>query len=548
VDIADYVPAQSDIEFVIGGPPCQTFSAAGRRASGVPGTSDARGRLFHEYVRLVRDLQPRGFLFENVYGLTGAQGGDALNEIRREFQAVGYKLSFRVLDSADYGVPQHRERLFIVGLRDGGFDFPRPSHGPDSADSREFYPAGEAVTGCDVLDAPRDLGGRYGHLLAEIPPGLNYSFFTAKLGHPQPIFAWRSKFSDFLYKADPSSPVRTLKAQGGQYTGPFSWENRPFSLAELKRLQTIPDAYVIVGGRQTAIQQIGNSVPPQMARMLALAVRDRVFNSGLPSEIEYLLPSQPLGFRTRKRLLTAVYADRAREAISKLQQPSDRQKLGGQTWRESRQRSLHDDFGWREADSQPDTQRLFRVRDECDGETWKIVVGRLSERRRKPAFTIEIVPAQGAWSLPCAQVRLDGIRLDCMNFLAAWKALEEVLPRVAGAADLVQLNGYYQYPPALTATISYCDEPPLGSFWWIVQKVVSGGGVGSTLNLGGFLGVWCWWTGDPAAAEQHLRKLRDLGFEVRSNNTNRQIPQGRFLVPYAFPTLGPQSVQRLKKM
>ena len=80
------------------------------------------------------------------------------------------------------------------------------------------------------------MNGRYGHLLAEVPPGLNYSFFTEKMGHPRPVFAWRSKFSDFLYKADPSEPIRTLKAQGGQYTGPFHWANRPFTIGEFKRL------------------------------------------------------------------------------------------------------------------------------------------------------------------------------------------------------------------------------------------------------------------------------------------------------------------------
>ncbi len=91
------------------------------------------------------------------------------------------------------------------------------------------------------------IGGRYGSLLDSIPPGLNYSFCTEEMGHPNPIFAWRSKFSDFLYKADPNMPVRTIKASGGAYTGPFHWDNRFFTYPEYKRLQTFPDDYEISG-------------------------------------------------------------------------------------------------------------------------------------------------------------------------------------------------------------------------------------------------------------------------------------------------------------
>ncbi|MCX6419292.1 MAG: DNA (cytosine-5-)-methyltransferase, partial [Actinobacteria bacterium] len=243
IDVRDYDPEfDSDIDFIIGGPPCQTFSAAGRRAAGVKGTTDSRGTLFEEYVRLLKKFKPSGFLFENVYGITGADDGLAWTGIKEAFSEAGYKISFRVLDAADYGVPQHRERMFIVGTKKEIFKFPRPTHGPDSPDKRNFHTARTAVNNLELTEKEKDvgLGGRYGHLLQEIPPGLNYSFFTEKMGHPNPIFAWRSKFSDFLYKANPDVPVRTIKAQGGQYTGPFHWDSRPFSVTEMKRLQTFP--------------------------------------------------------------------------------------------------------------------------------------------------------------------------------------------------------------------------------------------------------------------------------------------------------------------
>jgi site-specific DNA-cytosine methylase len=284
VDVRKYKPSEiGTVDFIIGGPPCQSFSAAGRRAGGVQGTTDERGQLFLAYVDLLKGLKPRGFLFENVYGITGTNAGRDWGEIREAFSSAGYSVSYRVLDTADYGVPQHRERMFIVGLRDGSFRFPRPTHGPDSPNRLPYYAAGTAVDGApqQQQEEPVTVNGRYGKLLTEIPPGLNYSFFTERMRHPRPLFAWRSKFSDFLYKADPARPVRTIKAQGGQYMGPFHWDNRPFSTSELKRLQTFPDDYQIIGGRAAVIHQIGNSVPPQVARIRAVANSYRAWHGRL---------------------------------------------------------------------------------------------------------------------------------------------------------------------------------------------------------------------------------------------------------------------------
>ena len=215
MDICDFTGDNiGKVDFIIGGPPCQTFSAAGRRANGVSGTMDTRGVLFREYARLLNILSPKGFLFENVYGIIGAQGGRAWQEIREAFSNLGYRLYYRILDAADYGVPQHRERLIIVGLKEGIFKFPRPTHGPDSLDKTQHYTAAIAIK--DVISRESDISnkltGRYAKLLEDIPPGLNYSFYTEEMGHPNPIFAWRSKFSDFLYKADPDMPVRTIES------------------------------------------------------------------------------------------------------------------------------------------------------------------------------------------------------------------------------------------------------------------------------------------------------------------------------------------------
>lgn len=133
----------------------------------------------------------------NVYGLLGAEKGESIKKIVRAFKEIGYNISYRILDAADYGVPQHRERIIIVGSKDKVFKFPKPTHGVDSSDDFPHYSAEEAIlnTPSPEIDKLPSINGRFGHLLNDVPPGLNYSFFTEKMGHPNPIFAWRSKFS-----------------------------------------------------------------------------------------------------------------------------------------------------------------------------------------------------------------------------------------------------------------------------------------------------------------------------------------------------------------
>ncbi|AXS78627.1 DNA cytosine methyltransferase [Dechloromonas sp. HYN0024] len=267
IDIREFDPTpyqNMGIECIIGGPPCQTFSAAGRRSGGVLGTEDQRGRLFESYCRILESLKPRVFVFENVYGLPGANNGGPWREICASFSKLGYQLEAQIVDSADYGVPQHRERLIIVGVKKGEslFTFPLPTHGPDSDSGNKLVTVFDAIKDLQNADEQEhELGGLYGHLLPMVPEGLNYSFFTREMGYPKPYFAWRSKFSDFLYKADRNAPCRTLKAQPGKFTGPFHWKNRHFTINELKRLQTFPDNYLIEGTFGKAMEQIGNSVP-----------------------------------------------------------------------------------------------------------------------------------------------------------------------------------------------------------------------------------------------------------------------------------------------
>lgn len=287
------------IECVIGGPPCQTFSAAGRRAGGVIGIADPRGRLFRAYCDILHELQPRVFVFENVYGLPGANGGRPWQAILRAFSKLGYVLRAEVLDVADYGVPQHRERLLMVGFRKGTFEFPLPTHGPDSGDGKPLVSAYDAIADLQDESKPcrRGLGGMYGHLLPLVPEGLNYSFFTAEMGHPEPVFAWRSKFHDLLYKVNRHEPCRTIKAHPGKFTGPFHWNNRHFTIEELRRLQGFPDKHEFVGTYSKMLEQIGNSVPPLLSHVVATSVRQQLFDNA--ATLTY--PRRPSGFQSTFR-------------------------------------------------------------------------------------------------------------------------------------------------------------------------------------------------------------------------------------------------------
>jgi len=544
-DIREYIPSHEDLQFIIGGPPCQTFSAAGARASGVNGIDDSRGTLFEEYVRILKQTKPKGFLFENVYRIVGAQGGEPWRLIQDAFRGAGYKLFWRILDAADYGVPQHRERLIIVGIRDEGhFYFPKPSHGPDSSDHRPYYTAGQAVNGLDTSKCEKGINGRHGHLLDEIPPGLNYSYYTDRMGHPKPIFGWRSKFSDYLYKADPYTPVRTIKAQGGQYTGPFSWENRQFTVEEIKRLQTFPDNYVLMGGRQIAVHQLGNSVPPQIGRVLAASILNQVFGIKLPFSIEYLSDDQKLGFRKRKSALTEIYKNKANLQISKNKtlENDETKKHNGEIIGSSIC-YLSTDFKLsEEAKLKSDT---YRFDFDFTNIEWKIILSDKNTKLSAYVITIELTPEQQN-SIGTKKITLQSNSCNPKSLLALWKFLERSIMSYAHKDDLIQLFGYYKYRTTTNLYMSIHDESlKTNDFWRVASLVTKGVSVGTTIHIDQLIA--CYGLGKERL-RQVLFEMKTIGFEIRNKSTNKQIKEDHYLVPYPFPTLNERSLQRLTEL
>lgn len=536
-DINLYKPKLKKIDFIIGGPPCQSFSAAGRRAAGVRGTNDERGGLFWEYARVLKKLKPKGFLFENVYGLLGAQKGQAIKEITSAFEALGYTLSYRILDTADYGVPQHRERLILVGLRGQKFKFPRPTNGIDSKHGFPHLSASQAFQNVPKGEVKQGLNGRFGHLLNEIPEGLNYSFFTEKMGHPNPIFAWRSKFSDFLYKADSTLPVRTLKASGGQYTGPFHWENRKFTKEELKRLQTFPDDYIVEGNYGTVSKQIGNSVPPQFSRILAISILDQVFDINLPFKIEYLRENEPLSFRKEKSKRTKRYYDAAQEAISRI----DSNKIKSKRYKSKKYSFSIDSKQAMVSEESPTYDGASKLKIK----SWEIDV----KDSTSEMITVSISITSKTNKELFDKVKSIKINLYSDNpeiLSAGYKILDKELIRTKSKADLVQLSGYYQYSSDLQYEFKFenpkLSKEPLWNMLFLISNDSKIGDIQSLQELERRYDI------SKKDLKNNFKSLRKMGFEIRNSNTNPEIQKDHFLIPYKFPTLTSQSVQLNKKL
>lgn len=271
-------------ELLVGGPPCVAFSKSGFWLDWKRDGVDPAASLLQAYTRVLQEARPRFFILENVYALTfnNRASRPAFNRLLHEVELAGYKFQWKVLNAADYGVPQARPRLFLVGCRKGDTvpELPVATHFGSWERRRSgdggalpHVSSGEALDGLVTTPEPEEVvRGRWGHLLPQIPPGENYLYFTAERGHPEPVFEWRSRYWSFLLKLDPSKPSPTIQAQPGPNVGPFHWANRRLRVPELRRLFTFPDDFELVGRRASVQAQVGNSVPPRLAEQVAKCI------------------------------------------------------------------------------------------------------------------------------------------------------------------------------------------------------------------------------------------------------------------------------------
>lgn len=260
-DIEDDI-GTSDIDVIIGGPPCQSFSMAGRRKP-----DDDRNLLFLEFCKCLEHFQPRMFVMENVPGILSKKdesGNLVVDEILKEFTRVGYEVTYKKLNAADYGVPQKRQRVFFVGILRTykyTFQFPKPTHA-----TKDHVP----ISTC-LLDK-EDVDDKYYHSQKMIN------------GFKKRKEINREKGKGYGYQvADLDKPSYTISARywkdGSECVIKYSDdEMRKLTPLEVARIQTFPDSYKFCGSNANVYTQIGNAVPCLLARCIAKAVHKCILN------------------------------------------------------------------------------------------------------------------------------------------------------------------------------------------------------------------------------------------------------------------------------
>jgi DNA (cytosine-5)-methyltransferase 1 len=319
-DVVDLPVPDVECDLLLAGPPCQDFSTLWNH----DGARTARGNLFREVARFLAELEPAGFVLENVPGLLSANRGAAWAIVRHAMRAPSaflynaagprYDVTAQVVDTADLGVPQHRERLFVLGIRrDLGvrpplIPTPTADHPITVGEALDDHPIPEDAPnherGLDTLEVVERL--------KLIPPGKNYEVIPR--GHP---LAVKGLISHVYRRLDPGKASYTIIANGGGGThGYHHVEPRRLSNRERARLQTFPDDFVFYDGGSTAgrsayprvRRQVGNAVPPAAAKVVVGALARALQRAGVDGR-----PPRELA-RIRRDALHlggAIAADRA---------------------------------------------------------------------------------------------------------------------------------------------------------------------------------------------------------------------------------------------
>jgi len=258
------------VDVIIGGPPCQGFSIAGNIGRNF--IDDDRNRLFKEFVRFVKIIKPRVFVLENVAAMERHDKGKTIKEIVSSFKEIGYDIKYKVLNAVNFGVPQERRRIFIVGtLGENNFEYPQEIN--------------KIVTVKDAID---DLPKLENGETSEIP---NHT----AMKHSAQMLEKMSYVSDGGNRNDIPENLRPKSGDSRKYirydskkpsfcvTGDmrkiFHYsQNRALTCRELARLQTFPDSFVFLGNTGKVRQQIGNAVPVLLASKIALQVKEVLDN------------------------------------------------------------------------------------------------------------------------------------------------------------------------------------------------------------------------------------------------------------------------------
>lgn len=242
-----------DIHLVVGGPPCQGFSVAGLR-----NPDDHRNQLFHQFIRVVTEVQPWFVVMENVPGILTLANGDFYKAIVGAFNDAGYTVSVAVLEAANYGVPQIRARAIFIANRFGLRNpFPKSQLSTD-----EYKPIESALNGLPSHEPIPEINHEWTKHSREMEQRIS------KVGPGESLY---STFFDAWKRQYPGLPSMTIKENhGGTHIHPNL--NRVLSAREMARLQTFPDEFIFCGKMKKAMWQIGNAVPPRLGEVVGRAL------------------------------------------------------------------------------------------------------------------------------------------------------------------------------------------------------------------------------------------------------------------------------------
>jgi DNA (cytosine-5)-methyltransferase 1 len=259
----------SSIDVLIGGPPCQPFSIVGKRRGG----EDGRAGLLFDFVRLAEELAPQAIFFENVPNLATIEGGKLLDRFVADLKKLGYAVNAEVAPAADFGVPQTRRRLLLVGARDAAsIRLPQATHGSRGLCAKRYLTARDAI---DDLPEAGDFGecGVHNHEPTEHTPEMLARFATLRVGEREP-----KSFHDRLH---PDRPSFTLRAGTGNFSPlrPIHYRyDRVITARESARLQGFGDDFIWPDSipRLQQYRQVGNAVPPPVGAAVARALAQQV--------------------------------------------------------------------------------------------------------------------------------------------------------------------------------------------------------------------------------------------------------------------------------
>ncbi|MFR1315636.1 MAG: DNA cytosine methyltransferase [Clostridium perfringens] len=261
VDIKSEEIPECDV--IIGGPPCQSWSLAGA----MKGKEDSRGQLFYEYVRVIKDKRPMAFVAENVKGIVSKAHIESFNEIVEMFKESGYTVTYKLVNAKNYGVPQDRERVFIVGIRNDlkvSYEFPESTHGKGN------YVTLETAIG-DLRDNPGEwMEGSFSPI-----------FMSRNRRRNWDEVAFTVQASGRQTQIHPDSPeMEKIEKDKWQFKEESNRKVRRMSVRECARIQTFPDEFKFLGEPiNENYKMIGNAVPVKLAEAVARKLRECLTNN-----------------------------------------------------------------------------------------------------------------------------------------------------------------------------------------------------------------------------------------------------------------------------